>query len=258
MICPRVESDKRIGEAGWLHRLNDSERQACQPRRLVLNHRRLAPPADVVGLARRCQSEGEELGKLAEIADRLGLSAQSLARFGVGWAFRESCSTWPMCNARGQVVGINRRFANGEKKVMSGHRAGLYMPADLPEDMSRFGMPLLVCEGGSDAVAGLDMGYWTIGRFSCTHGAKLLVNIISHRRPGIVVIVKDADGPGHRGAESLASTLLPYAASLKVITPPAPFKDLRAWRLGGATADEVDRVIQSVAPRRLSLKVRSA
>ena len=183
-ICPRVESDRLIGEAGWLHRLNDSEHRARGPRRLVLNHRRLALPANLAAMARRYQAVGEELGKLTEIADRIGLSAQSLGQFGVEWSFRENCSTWPMCNAKGQVVGVNRRFRNGEKKVMPGHRAGLYMPAGLPEDMSRLGLPLLICEGGSDAVAGLDLGYWTVGRFSCTHGAKLLVNLIIHRRPG--------------------------------------------------------------------------
>lgn len=227
-ICPRVESDHAVGDAGWLHRLNGSENAVPLPPRLGLKPGPVLPTGNLVAMARRFQDAGERLGKITETAGHLSVSTESLVRFGVGWSFREDCSTWPMCNARGQIVGITRRFRNGRKKVMPGHKAGIYMPADLPEDMSHLTTPLLVCEGGSDAVSGLDIGFWAIGRFSCTHGAKLLVNLVRHRGPGLVVIVKDADGPGHRGAESLASTLLPYVGSLKVITPPTPHKDLRA------------------------------
>ena len=257
-ICPRFESDRLVGDAGWLHHLDGADDRPRPQRRIALRHRRMPPPADLAALARRFQAAAEKLGKLAEIADDLGLKMRSLARYGVGWSFRESCSTWPMCDARGRLIGINRRFKNGRKKVMPGHRAGLYMPADLPEDMSRLGRTLLVCEGASDAVAGLDLGFWTVGRFSCTHGSKLLVNLVRHRRPSLVVIVRDADGPGRRGADSLASTLLPYAPCLKLITPLAPYKDLRAWRLAGAEIADVDRLIKSATPRRLSVKVRSA
>lgn len=216
----------------------------------------MLPTADLAALARRFQAAGDKLGKLGQVAEALGLKTESLARFGVGWSFRESCSTWPMCDAKGRVVGINRRFKNGKKKVMPGHRAGLYMPADLPEDMSA--LTLLICEGGSDAVAALDVGCWSVGRFSCAHGSKVLVNLVRHRHPCLVVVVRDADGPGGRGADSLASTVLPYAPCLKRITPPAPYKDLRAWRLAGAELADVDRMIRSATPRRLSVKVRSA
>ena len=258
VICPRVESDRVVGDAGWLHRLNDSEPWARQPRRLVLNHRRMAPPADLAALARRFLDAADRLGKTTETADHLGLTRESIMQYGVGWSFREDCSTWPMCNAKGQIVGINRRFRNGKKKVMPGHKAGIFMPARLPMDMSRLSLPLLICEGGSDAVAGLDLGFWSVGRFSCTHGSKLLVNLVMHRRPQLVVVVRDADAPGRRGADSLASTLLPYSLCLKLITPPAPYKDLRAWRLAGAEIADVDRMIRSATPRRLSVKVRSA
>ena len=73
------------------------------------------------------------------------------------------------------------------------------------------------------------MGFWAVGRFSCTHGAKLLLNLVRHRRPGVVVIVQDNDAAGQRGAEWLAAALLPYVPCLKVIAPPASCKDLRAW-----------------------------
>ena len=219
VICPRVESDHLVGDAGWLHHLDGSTARRHPPRQVLLRHRPKLHPADLAAQARNFQAAAEKIGKLAELAEELGLSERSLSRFGVGWCFRENCSTWPMVDAKGRIIGINRRFKDGRKMAMPGHRAGLYMPADFPEDMS--GFTLLVCEGGSDAVAGLDLGFWPVGRFSCTHGAKLLVNLVRHRHPRLVVIVADADGPGQRGAESLAATLLPYAPRLKVITPPA-------------------------------------
>jgi len=73
-----------------------------------------------------------------------------------------------------------------------------------------------------------------------------------------VVIIADADDPGRRGAESLAVALLPYVPSLKVVEPPAPFKDLRSWQQASATPEDVHRLIAGVEPRRLVVKVRTA
>ena len=254
VICPRVESDKPVGDAGWLHRLGTLAGQSNQPRRVPLKSRRKLSSGDMAAMARSCQAAAEKIGKLEQVAKDLGLDMVSLARFGVGWSFRENCSTWPMCDAKGRIVGINRRFSDGKKKVIPGHKAGLYMPADLPEDMSRLGLSLLICEGGSDAVVGLDLGFWTVGRFSCTHGGKLLVNLVQQRRPGSVVVVSDSDGAGRRGAQSLASTLLPYVKCLRLISPPTPHKDFRAWRLAGAESADVDRVIQRASPLRLTVR----
>ena len=107
---------------------------------------------------------------------------------------------------------------------MAGHRAGLYMPADLPESLFRIEGMLVVGEGATDAVIGLGMGMWTVGRFSCTHGATLLARLVGRLRPACVVLVGDTDGPGQRGVESLASALLPYVRALKVTDLWEPFQ----------------------------------
>ena len=257
-ICPRIESERQIGEAGWLHRLNYPADWTPSLRCIVLPPQHKILSADVATMSRRFQAKAQQLGKLNGLAEDLGLTAESLDRFGVGWSFLESCSTWPMFDAAGRFVGITRRFADGSKRIMRGHRAGLYLPGDLPVKMS--GPGLLVTEGASDAVAGLDLGLWTVGRFSCRHSAKLLVELITLRRPGQIVIVADVDshGAGRRGAESLASALLPYVPCLKVIEPPAPHTDLRAWRQAGATFKDLHRLIESTPARRLAVKVRHA
>lgn len=243
---------KHCGEAGYLHRLASRPVPwRPQARRVVV-----APaPADVSALALEYHAAADLGGHLDRLAGDLGLSAESLRRFSVGWCARENCSTWPMSDAAGRVVGINRRFWDSEKHIIPGHRAGLYLPNDPPAPA---GSMLAVCEGASDAVAGRDLGFECVGRFSCTHGARLLVELLKARRPGTVVIFGDSDEPGRRGAESLSSALLPYVPTLKVVAPPTPHKDVRAWRQAGATLHDVHCLIAGVEPRRLVVKVRSA
>ena len=72
-----------------------------------------------------------------------------------------------------------------------------------------------------------------------------------------------SDAPGRRGVECLACVLLPYVRQLKVIFPPPPHKDLRAWKQAGATAAEVqaihsidDIVIGAGKPGSITLKLK--
>jgi len=250
-ICARVSdgSVKRCGEAGYLHRLAD--RPAAwrpQARRVVVS----AAPADVSALALEYHAAADRDGHIERLAEELGLSAESLRRFRVGWCAKEGCSTWPMSDATGRIIGINRRFPDGAKYIVPGHKAGLYLPDDLTVGPDA---PLVVCEGATDAVAGRDLGLQCIGRLSCTHGARLLVEVVKVRRPGLLVIIGDTDEPGRRGAQSLAAALLPYVPALKVIEPPTPHKDLRVWRRAGATRHDIERLIAGIEPRRLTVRV---
>ncbi|MCH7728355.1 MAG: hypothetical protein IH991_18040, partial [Planctomycetes bacterium] len=52
-ICPRIESNNRRGEAGWLHRLRDDDR--WQPRRRTIRFERpTTPPIDFEQFATDC------------------------------------------------------------------------------------------------------------------------------------------------------------------------------------------------------------
>ena len=254
-ICARVESSRRCGQAGWLHWLRDRKPGQRQPRRIVIPLHSAPPPAEVADMARKFQQDAEALDTLAKLAAELGLSVESMQRFGVGYCQDQHCSTWPMSDADGRVVGINRRFADGSKKLFPRHHAALYMPTDLPGDLQD--QQLLIAEGATDAVAGLDFGSWSVGRFSCSHGADLLKRLVKARRPAGVVIVADGDPPGQRGADLLAGDLLPYVGRLKVICPPAHSKDLRAWKRAGLTAEELQQVIEQSPVRRLNVEVRN-
>jgi hypothetical protein len=188
----------------------------------------------------------------------LGLELDSLFRFGVGWSQRGSFSSWPLHDATGSIIGINRRFPDGTKKVIYGHRIGLYMPSDLPHVVESAKGCLVITEGATDAVAALDMGFTAVGRFSCDQGTNMLVKLVTRLKCEKVVLVGDADGPGRRGVEALAATLAAYARHTRVVFPPPPFKDLRAWHQAGAGQDDLAALIQQTPPRRLFVALRQA
>lgn len=251
-ICPRIESGKRAGEAGYLHIIKKSEFER-RPSRIFIKpkvHPKINPK-DLIQLSRQYQGRAEALNRIERLSDELGVSPESLRRLGVGWDLSEDCWTFPLTDAAGRIVGLNRRFKDASKKLYFGHRAGLYIQVDLPNDLTN--SSLLITEGGSDTAAALDLGFWTIGRFNCQCGADMLRKLIRRRCPGRVVIIADGDTPGQRGAERLACHLIPYVRELKIITPPE--KDLRSWLLDGADHFTLCQLIHRTEPAKLQLVI---
>jgi DNA primase len=93
-----------------------------------------------------------------------------------------------------------------------------------------------------------------VGRPSCTGGTKLLVELVRLRRPAHLVVAADGDVPGQRGADNLASVLLAYAPTVRVIAPPDGVKDMRAWLRAGGTRQDVERTIEAAPVRRLRIR----
>ena len=93
-----------------------------------------------------------------------------------------------MTDTGGRVLGIRLRLENGRKFAISGGREGLFIPTGLPDVLTT----LFITEGATDCAALLDMGVDAVARSSCTGGTKLLVELVSRRRPGRLVIVADA------------------------------------------------------------------
>jgi DNA primase len=153
-----------------------------------------------------------------------------------------------MRNPSGEVLGIRLRRPDGGKFAVKGSKDGLFLPA---MDGSEPDGPLLICEGPTDTAALLDMGFGNVvGRPSCTGGTRLLVQLVRRRLRPEVVIVADGDGPGRRGADSLASVLVVYAPAVRVIQPPGAIKDARAWLLAGGMRSEVQEAIDAAPVRR--------
>jgi hypothetical protein len=245
-ICPRTESPKRCGEAGYLHRLVDAP-QPRERRRVVIRSRP-APP-DLTALATEYRLAATE-EKLSALAANLGVRVESLIAFGVGWATSYSAWTFPMRDPmNGTVAGIRLRKADGAKFSVKGGREALFVPDPMP-----VGDLLLILEGATDAIAAHGLGFpFSVGRPSCTGGVAHLVNLVRSRKPGVVLIVRDKDEPGIRGAESLARVLVLHCRDLRVIAPPADFNDLRAWVSAGATRTDLEQRIRAAEVRRLRI-----
>lgn len=236
-ICSRTESRIRYGDAGWLHVL-DAKRDRRPPRHEVRIDCRKAE--DHGAEARRYFEAGA--AHLPRLSNELGVTVEALRRLRVGWNNEERCWTFLLFNAAGVCIGINRRFADGSKRVVAGHRIGLYLPHDLPLNLA--GQTLLIVEGGTDTAAGLDFGFQTIGRFSCESCGEDLRRLVQQRQPRRVVIIADADEPGRRGAARLAQSLRRFCVYLNVIEPPA--KDLRQWKQAGAGVHDLRLLIEEV------------
>jgi hypothetical protein len=250
VICPRTPSDKECGAAGWLHILRD-EWHHDQPWWSCAIPPSSRSPVERTSLAQRAAVYSRQLSerRIERFGQSLGLSAESLVRLRIGRSEFYAAWTFPMHDTAGQVVGIRLRLPNGCKFSVRGGHEGLFIPAHLPS-----GDRLLIAEGPTDTAALLTLGFNAVGRPSCTGGVKLLVGLIQSMKPPNVVIVADDDPPGQQGAESLATHLLAYCP-VKVIAPPVPFKDARAWVQGGATTADVEQAIDAALLRRLAITV---
>ncbi len=254
VICPRTESEHRVGEAGYLHRLRDDDWQKPEraPRRIVLSTPRRSADnrPDFEAMATRCE-EALTHSRHEWLANNLSLPAEILRRFRVGWSSRQSAYSFPMCDSAGKVVGIRLRRPDGRKYAETGTDGnGLFVPADL-------GQPerLLILEGPTDTAAAFALGFAAVGRPSCSGGTDYLSGLVRRLRPRSVVIVADGDKPGKDGAERLAAALS-ILASVCVIQPPHPYKDMRVWYKAGASLAEVKRLIDSASVRRVDITTK--
>lgn len=249
VICARVESSKRCGDAGWLHRLRDEQFRPARRRVRVLSLAQATPDNDLSALATSYRNAVNP-AQLNALARSLGLTATSLLALGIGWSLQQRAWSFPMTDCDGNVMGIRLRRTNGSKFSVMGGREGLFIPLGVIS-----GHRLFICEGPTDLTAMLQMGFTNaVGRPSCNGGIKLLVDLVTKRKPTEVVIASDGDDPGQRGAENLASVLVAYAPIVRVIRPPREIKDMREWLRYGGNRNDVELAINSAPVRRLTIR----
>jgi len=234
-ICARVESPKRCGEAGWLHKLRDDWQKPPTLRKP--EPKRQEPTRDFAAFAEECRRALDAVA-LSRFADKMGLSAGSLKRLGIGWSAEHSAFTFPMRAAEGSVVGIRLRLRNGRKLSVRGGHEGLFVPVGLQTRGD-----LYLPEGPTDTAALLGLGIEAVGRPSCNGGIKHVVRLLARSDYFGVTVVADRDeksGAGERWAKVLAERAADYAGQLWFLKPPSSFKDMRDWARAGATRAEVE------------------
>lgn len=188
--------------------------------------------------------------QVQHLADRLGVTPQSLRDLGVGYEVLPVGEdnhgsqvslgyTFPMYGADGAICGIRKRPLRGTgKHCVKGSKLGIFRTVKPGVGL------LLICEGESDTAAALSLGFNAIG----VPGAGQITSIVAAVARGLdVVLVADNDKAGTIGAEKLRVKLRKVVASLRTIAPPAKYKDLREWLLAGATQADVQQLIDGAA-----------
>ena len=237
-ICARIESAKRCGEAGWLHRRAEPVKGApppkCNP---------AGPPKDWPALAAKFAAN-LDADRRKELAAKLGLPADALDALPLlGFSPDDSrgpCFTFAEMDAAGNVVGLNRRYCDGSKKAMAGSKRGLTLPTGWRDRPG----PVFVVEGPTDAAALTAAGLAAVGRPSNAGGVKLLAALVRDRDADRDILIvgendqKDAGAwPGRAGALSVARGLSALLRrSIRWALPPADAKDVRDWLTADARA----------------------
>lgn len=195
--CMRVESAREStgadGTLGWLHAL-ETPMAVEVPQEKVTK----ATLAEVKSVARSAYEHKLASAVRAKLAQELGVSVASLDSLRVGYGCDRSgaeWSSWPSRDGRGNVVGVSRRYSDGSKKTMPGHRCGVYYP------LERKGLlgPVLIVEGGSDVAAALTVGLPAIGRPSNTGGADVIQTVLGEKVKAAVVVGERDENPERRG-----------------------------------------------------------
>ena len=129
VICARIESPKRCGQAGWLHVLRDDGPTWPAWKRTIPAAVRMMSDPDRLDFAKLATEfrAAVQPQAVARLAASLGLSIESLGRLGIGWASRHRAWSFPMVDVDGHVLGIRLRRPDGTKLSVKGGHEGLFI-----------------------------------------------------------------------------------------------------------------------------------
>jgi len=217
ILCTRVESSLKIGEpfiGGYIHAANKEYRNLKMPKK-----KRIKAPINWDILCKFYQSKAK-YDIVEKLAIKFNVSQKTLINLNIGWD--SEAYTFPMYNAKKEIIGIQRRFPSGKKCSVKGTSLGLFIPT------IKITPPLFILEGVSDLAALLDLGFYGVAKPSAQAGNDLVEKFILFHNCNKVVIVCDNDKVGVKGATKLVQQLvLKNKIITNVISPPEGIKDLR-------------------------------
>lgn len=217
-ICPRTKSDRKIGSAGWLHILDAKNNGDYKPNEW---EQKFATYQSNVYLA-----------MVEHLANQLGVKVESIEKLGIGFNPGQQAWVFAERDDKGNIVGLLLRHLDGHKTMEKGSKRGLVY-----DNLDSTG-PVLVVEGASDVLAGIDIGHNVVGRPSAEDFTEWLVPLLQDKE---IIVVGENDTPGRKGMEAVSRI---FGRSVAKVLPPMQFKDLRAWH---PTREEFDRWIEQRA-----------
>ena len=202
-----------------------------------------------------------------EVADELLVTENSLLQLRVGLTPDRRATTWPMRDAKANIIGvrIRSRDLSGEKWSANGSRNGIFAAAHFlfrssksfktssqhptprfPPGSTATPNPqrdfetLYVVEGASDTAAAVGLGLPVIGRSHCSGSCHLVIQCIAQFQPRLVRLIADGDAPGIEGAQRLAKRIQRNGYNAEVMVPPCGH-DFRVWAARGDQGYGPDR-----------------
>jgi hypothetical protein len=166
---------------------------------------------------------------------------EALIALGACYAPEYKAWAWPMSDGDGNIIGIRLRSDEGKKWAVTGSRQGIFLPKSYLQVTFCAFLP----EGPTDTAALLSLGFYTIGRPTCSSGNEFIKAALKRLKIYNAVVVSDEDEiknlpggiqarPGIVGARRLKAELKLNSIILK---PPGGYKDMRAFvRAGGSKA----------------------
>jgi len=230
----RVESGRPMANGGWLHR---GDKQFLPPPPLKAKEEKIEPlNVDRWINSVRCIQNSDWMDDLAK---SLGVSLRSLEDLNCKRAPQSDTAAFPMRDGFGRMVGIRLRHQNGQKWAVKGSKQGIFLPQCPTQDLA------LICEGPTDTAAALTLGFFAIGRPSCSGGHLDIEIAIRRLRISRVALIVDNDDAGINGAKRLQEDL--KVPSVVVIMP---CKDIRRFLNQGGNHDALKSTINSLVWKR--------
>jgi hypothetical protein len=232
-LCQRVESARRVGEAGWYH----ADPSGAEP--VITEAPKPKPPlyGPMLKAQRRYVAAINRTAHLwRDLIGDLGVDEPVLRSMGVGWAAEAGAYSFPMRDGGGRIVGIRYRALNGRKWALPGSKSGLFLSENAPLGV------VMMPEGPSDSAVLRELGFSVWGRPDARSGSAYAIYRLTKLRaegilPSEVVIVGDDDRTGKSGANHFATEIARSASvPVRVVIPPKGL-DVRQWVDGfGITA----------------------
>jgi len=238
-LCMWLESKQQAkGDRGWIHNVDGTPIEVAKE--FIPRPTGKKPTVDVLAVYIRYRDHTLQ-EDILKYAKSLGVSSTSLKRIGICKVPTKNAWAFPMYGIGTELCGLRIRSIDGKSKwSLKGSRSGVFVPSFLFKREQRM---LYITEGPTDTAALLDLGLDVVGRPCCLGNHNEVIDVVSSSDRWLdVVIFADNDPAGLDGAGRLASVLVKYTKSIKIITPPGEC-DARQYIVGGATLEDIEALV---------------
>lgn len=173
--------------------------------------------------------------RVDHLARLLSVLPMSLVALRAAWTHRHGAWAFPMSDGQGNIVGLRLRSEIGHKWAVTGSRSGIFVPQLQPHDVA------LICEGITDTAAALSLGFFALGRPSCSSGLPEIKTTCLRLGIRRAIMVADHDPAGLVNLHADAARL---GLPVKTFVPPS--KDLRQLIELGATHATMDAMLNNL------------